>query len=378
MNVLFITHCTPMDGGNRSLLCLMTELMEPPYNITPILITPKEIKNASSNIVTEARTKGITCISTRFYPFKYTSKGIANFIRYASNIINFPVALYKLRKLHIDLIHSNSSIFNLGAFISHVRKRPHVWHLREFGDLDFNLKPLFGARQERKAYRGADRFIAISGKVRQRFISVIPSGKIDVIYNGIAANHDVRIAEHSSPIIRFCIAGALNYAKRQTDAVEAVNILVNQRNIRALHLSILGEGRDRPMLEAMISRYGLESYVSILGWRKNPEAVFEKMDVGLMLSTNEAFGRVTVEYMRSGLLVIASDGGANPEIISEGVNGLLFETGNVNALADKMESVIFAPEMIRRISATALEYANNHFLSSDNTKSVFNLYTQLL
>ena len=55
-----------------------------------------------------------------------------------------------------------------------------------------------------------------------------------------------------------------------------------------------------------------------------------------MLSKNEAFGRVTVEYMLQNLAVIASDAGANSEIIENGVSGLLYRLGDVDDLARKM------------------------------------------
>ncbi len=373
MNVLFITHCTPMDGGNHSLLQLMVELQREPYSIKPILLTPIEIKSSSSSILTEARKYGIKCVSSRFYPFKYSSRSPLNFVRYATNLFNVPAILNKLKGISIDLIHSNSSIFDIGAIIADKLKVPHIWHLREFGDLDFNLTPLIGVRQEKIIYRNASRFIAISESVRQRFLHCIDKNKIDVVYNGIPLKL-ISTQKRDNAKVNFCITGAVNMAKRQCDAVEAINILVNERRYTALHLTIIGEGSESSRLKKLVEHYNISPYVSFVGWVKHPEELYSGMDCGLMLSVNEAFGRVTIEYMRAGLLVIASDGGANKELIDDGVTGLLFNTGDVTQLADKMAFAIENSVLARKIASQGMDFSQNHFLSTDNTKTVFEIY----
>lgn len=57
----------------------------------------------------------------------------------------------------------------------------------------------------------------------------------------------------------------------------------------------------------------------------------------LVCSTFETFGRVAVEAQKCGLPLILSDVGANPERIEDGVNGLLYQKGNIAELAEKIE-----------------------------------------
>lgn len=374
MNVLFVTHCTPMDGGNHSLLRLMVELQQPPYSVTPILLTPIEIKHSSSSILREAEKYGIKCIASRFYPFKYQSRSPLNFVRYTTNLVNLHVILHELKDVKIDLVHSNSSIFNIGALIGRRLGVPHIWHFREFGDWDFNLKPIFGRAQEMSVYRDASRIIAISGNVKNRFVPFIDKDRIDVIYNGIPVDTSAPVSKHDSEVVRFCITGALNKAKRQYDAVEAMNILINQRGYKNLHLSIIGEGKDRTLLEEKVKSYNLGSFVTFLGWVKDPQLLYADMDCGLMLSKNEAFGRVTIEYMRANLLVIASDGGANSELVDDDVTGFLFKTGDVSQLADKMAFAIDHQDKMKDIAGRGWKFSQSHFLSSDNTAAVYNTY----
>ena len=88
--------------------------------------------------------------------------------------------------------------------------------------------------------------------------------------------------------------------------------------------------------------------------------ILQRSDVGLMLSTNEAFGRVTVEYMMQNLAVIASDTGANPEIITNGETGLLYELGDVESLADKMKSLIEDHTLLGALAEKGKQHAYRH------------------
>ena len=67
----------------------------------------------------------------------------------------------------------------------------------------------------------------------------------------------------------------------------------------------------------------------------------------LVCSTFETFGRVAVEAQKCGLPLILSDVGANPERIEDGVNGLLYQKGNIAELAEKIE--ILRDENVRKM-----------------------------
>lgn len=69
----------------------------------------------------------------------------------------------------------------------------------------------------------------------------------------------------------------------------------------------------------------------------------QNMDIELMCAERETFGWVTVEGMRSGLLVIGANTGATPEIITNMKTGLLYTHGDARDLADKIEWVLKNP-----------------------------------
>ena len=75
----------------------------------------------------------------------------------------------------------------------------------------------------------------------------------------------------------------------------------------------------------------------MLGYREDVCSLLHEYDCGVMCSRSEGFGRVTAEYMMAGLPVIASDTGANPELVNEGQTGLFYRWGDTSDLAKKIE-----------------------------------------
>lgn len=67
------------------------------------------------------------------------------------------------------MVHSNSSVIDMGAYVSMARRIPHVWHLREFGYEDFRLVSVFGKRYERWIYSKCTCAIAISKVIAEKF-----------------------------------------------------------------------------------------------------------------------------------------------------------------------------------------------------------------
>jgi len=84
-----------------------------------------------------------------------------------------------------------------------------------------------------------------------------------------------------------------------------------------------------------------------------------------MCSRLEAFGRVTVEYLRRGRPVIGTRSGGTPEIVDDGVTGLLYNPGDIEALAEQIEHVASSDAILVKLSRAALEQNGDRFVLSD-------------
>ncbi len=112
-----------------------------------------------------------------------------------------------------------------------------MWHLREFGDLDYGFKTPFGKWFQKFIYKGENTFIAISNSIKNHYRTWIGNQDIKVIYNGIKPSLKRQPYKHDR--IEICIVGHIRPNKGQMELIEAIDDLVNHRNIRNLHVSLI-------------------------------------------------------------------------------------------------------------------------------------------
>ena len=378
MKVLFITHCTKMAGANRSMYQLIIELRDV-YGITPFVLLPNDNSKQRTlkDFLLESNIPYMEC-TIPFYKLPNTT--LADRLAYVHYFREIEALSEKFKPIGFDLVHSNSSVIDFGGYISRVLGVKHVWHLRDFGELDYGLYSIWGNLYNKATYRNGDKFIAISKAVKKYFERSIPSKKIQVIYNGIKVIENISLAKHKSDIVQFLCAGVICEAKNQMEILRAVDILVNKRSVKGLHLTFVGAGGDDYLSSLMFfaKKKGISDFVSFLSEVDGIANLASTMDVGIMSSHCEAFGRTTVEYMFQNLAVIANDSGANTEIITNGKTGLIYLHDSADSLADKMQLLIENRELLDNLSRNGREDAIRRFQSKDNTRLIFELYQNAL
>lgn len=374
MEVLFITHYDDLLGANRSMVQLITELRE--YGVNPTVLI--STRHAESPLKQMLDSLNISSISADFRIFKHTNRIKLLPSLLLSRIQNWLVSR-KFYGQHFDIIHSNSSIIDIGKRIAQITGGKHVWHLREFGDLDYKYITPISKQLQSYFYGGYNHFIAISNKIRNHFLPYLSGQDIDLIYNGLQ-DPGLKHIGSSDGIVRFCIVGFLHENKRQKDIAMALDEIVNRRKITNVHLTIVGGGDPlyKKSIEEYILTHNLSDYIELSGVRNDVPEMLQEMDVGIIASSNEAFGRVTIEYMMSNLAVIASDGGANLEIVDDELTGLIYPTGDITKLAECMTRMINNKDFMKQIAKDGRKKAIETFSSAANSQKIFDLYTKLL
>ncbi|PNX52070.1 MAG: hypothetical protein BV458_10690 [Thermoplasmata archaeon M9B2D] len=121
------------------------------------------------------------------------------------------------------------------------------------------------------------------------------------------------------------------------------------------HLYILGEGKERTLLEKMIDELNLSEKVTLLGFHKNPYIHMKNADMVVLSSRYEGFPNVILEANACGRFVIAFEcPGVSHEIIENNVNGLLVECGNDKELAEAIEKyadIVHDEDIIKETTA---------------------------
>ncbi len=386
MNILLVGHEKNLGGASRSLVTLASELQEKGHRVTVVLPL------RSGQVYPKLQKSGIK-VKKIFFGWWMCPIGWNPILKMAFRILHgmewiaaSRIAAYT-RKNHIQIIHSNSSAIDVGALAAQKAGVPHVWHFREFGDLDYDLKFMLGRKRScQKINSMSERIVFISKNLYQYYEKELDKEKCRIIYNGIST--DYLYPKYDDGIIdkgkktTFLIAGNLHRNKKQNIAIDAAGIL-KQRGYDDFCLVIAGATSD--MADSQLFEKELKAqaeslvpgYVLFTGFVKDMLELRKKTDIELVCSAREAFGRVTIEAMMCSNPVIASDSGANQELVKDGYNGFLFQEGNAVSLADKMERFLKETDLIRSLGESAYYYARENFTSGENTSEIEELYMSL-
>ncbi|KFI85159.1 glycosyltransferase [Bifidobacterium pullorum subsp. saeculare DSM 6531 = LMG 14934] len=141
--------------------------------------------------------------------------------------------------------------------------------------------------------------------------------------------------------------------KGQDQAISAVCRLIDKGyNIR---LYIAGDIEDRSIINEIDSLHS--KYIFTLGRVEDMKSLRKSMDLALVCSRSEAFGRVTIESMLSHLPVIGANAGGTTELIDNNMTGLLYHSGNVDDLARCIELLINDSDLYASIVSNAYNFA---------------------
>ena len=132
-------------------------------------------------------------------------------------------------------------------------------------------------------------------------------------------------------------------------------------------------------LVALVHRLGLEDVVRFTGFRQDVPDLLRAMDVMVHASTSpEPFGRVLIEGMAAGAAVIGTDAGAVPEIIQDGVTGLLVPPGDAAALANALARALGDPQQRQAWCRAARQVVEQRFTMQTYVRGVMQVYKELI
>lgn len=279
---------------------------------------------------------------------------------------------HKIRKDNFDIVHINTSYAYVGALAASISKRPVVWHLREFLEEDQG-REIYCKDKGLSLIQESDRIVAISdavyNKYRDRF-----GKKLVRIYNGIDARDfyapDKTILFEKSPT--FIFVGGLSARKGCFFLIKALEEY-SLRGFGNFRIIIIGRGNKE--FRSIIENSPIKENIEYLGYQKNTDKYYQESDIAFTCSDSEAFGRVTVEAMLSGCLVIAANSGGTSEIISDGETGLLYDAGDVDGLIESINTALANRKDAKEIAASGRTYALNNFSADVNADKISDLYS---
>lgn len=390
MRVLFIPSGDDKYGAPKSMMELVENLKRR-YGIEAIVMTCTNglinqwcTENEIENYVLGQGSFMVVGGSNRFR--KIVKHGIYPFLRF-QYLKEDRKAKRKIEEIlkgkKIDLVHTNVNRIDIGGYYAMAHNIPHIWHLREFGKEDYNCMYL---RPDAISFmnRSATKFVAISEAVKTAWSKKgLDKNKTEVIYNGLDLfAYSIELPERinqKTDMVRIVFAGIISETKGQIFLIKAIERLSPEAR-KKIKVDFYGGGRKAYIrqLQRYVKKKELNSFIEFRGYCSSIPAILPQYDIGVVASRAEAFGRVTVEYMASGLCVIASDTGANTEIIKHKENGLIYQYGNANALAKCMEAMIKNKNRMKTIRMNAFGSVRDRYTMDRCADEVYQLYQNVL
>jgi len=142
---------------------------------------------------------------------------------------------------------------------------------------------------------------------------------------------------------------------------DVIAVFARVRRDRRARLALLGDGPERPRLEADVRARGLAGDVEFLGEQLDVAAVLRRAHVFLLPSETESFGLAALEALSCGVPVVASRVGGLPEVVRDGEDGFLLPVGDVDAMAAAVGTILDDGALHRRLSSAARAGAVSRF-----------------
>lgn len=285
-----------------------------------------------------------------------------------------------LRTLNPDVVHTRNFgtlDCQLVAFLAGVPNRLHGEHGWDVHD------PLGKNRKYRYLRRLLSplvhKFIVLSHELQMWMIEVvgISSAKVERICNGVDTDR-FKPSAKSGQKGKSLVFGSVTRFTEIKDPLNTIKGFIQlesqlKEKIALLKLLMVGNGYLRADALDMISESGMEQNVCLVGSQLDVGPWLEKMDVFVMGSKREGISNTILEAMASGLPVIATNTGGNPELVEAGQTGMIVETENPNALAEAMATYSTNPDMISQHGRKARERVLKLF----SLKTMVDRYTRI-
>jgi len=271
-----------------------------------------------------------------------------------------------LRRERVDVLHAHMFGSNVwGTMIGRLARVPvivaheHTW--------SFEGKPLRRFTDREVIGRGSTAFIAVSRDDRRKMIEIegVDPKKILHVPNGIApppppSGADVR-AELGIPA-GAPVIGTVSVLRPQ----KALDVFIRAsaallRDHPELRVLLAGDGPLRGELTDLVQSLGVQDRLLMLGYRSDAPDVLAALDVAVSSSAFEGSPLAVMEYMESALSIVATRVGGVPDLIEDGVQGLLVEPGDVTALTGAIRRMLDDPEAARRMGEAARERRRHEF-----------------
>ena len=249
-------------------------------------------------------------------------------------------------------------------------------HGAEFASFLDSLAPV-RARAARWIFARCHRVVVLGQEWKRLLDAWAVPERVVVVPNGVPVE-PLREQERDAPFTIVCLA---NYERRkgQRDLLDAVAQLRTERPIRVALLGFESEPGQQAALLDQAARLGVGAQVTIPGpvMGKAKDAWWRRASCFCLPSYDEGLPMAMLEAMAHGLPVVVTRVGAIPEAVAHDREGLLYDAGDIPALAAHLQMLLDDPEQARRIGSTGRQRVIEQFSLARSAQLLLDLYRDL-
>ena len=361
-----------MGGATLSFLTLLDFVKQ--RGDAPFVIIPDD--NPGFTTILKNKNIPFYVVPMTFFCYPIGRKRFLFFIQLFYTFLTEIKAQYQIsriaKKIRPDLIHTNVGPLVTGHFVAQWHQIPHIWHVREYGNLDFNLR-FFPSRDFFLKLIRTDYSISITRDL-YRYNKLQNNPKAYVVYNGVCSKNN--LCDIAKKEKFFLCASRISPEKNFEEIILAFSYFFKKNP--DYKLILLGEGLEQYENKIKKMSSSLECSNSILfkGFCNNVSDYMKKATALLVASPFEGFGRMTAEACFNGCLVIGKDSGGTREILSQ-TGGFLYKTQK--EMLQHMETIASIPfNDYVQVAQKAQKKAQSLFSIEKYTSDIYSIYENAL
>lgn len=374
MKILYITNGDGYAGASYALENIIA-CLEDRCDIE--VVFPRKRGEFSASL----EKKGIKCHHFRYCMYVCTKKGsmIYRWMKNAYTVLIDIYGTYKLLKVvktfRPDIIHTNVGPIDIGYRVAKKRKIPHVWHLREYINKDFDMNPIPSFNHYIRKYAdNINTCITITDGVKKHFGL---NKNALTIYDGPLKGKPINDPQKGN---YFLFVGRLQEAKGDISLLQAFVQYVERGGKFNLWYAGVASKERMKKLEEIVTRHNIEDRVIFLGFRDDVNILMSKAQALFVPSRFEGFGFITAEAMYNHCLVVGRNTAGTKEQFDKGLEITGREIGvrfNQNSeMVDRMFDVEYTDysELCNR----AYQVVSTMYKAEINASKIEALYKSIL
>jgi glycosyltransferase involved in cell wall biosynthesis len=282
-----------------------------------------------------------------------------------------------LQRQQVDILHMHAPhAHTIGLLACALAPR-----VRQVVSRRVDFAPIRNLFSRWKYGRPQVRYLTVSNAVRQVMLSSgIPDAQVQTVHSGIDLKRcdDVRAASPLfSPGTRVIgTVGHLAGHKGHRYLLDAVHLILQEEP--SLGLVIAGTGELREELEAQVEALGMTQQVCFAGFRHDILSLIRGFEIFVFPSNLEGLGTSVLDAMALGKPVVATQAGGIPEMVQDGVTGLLVPPRDPQALAQAILQLLRQPALATRFGEAGARRVKQHFTAERMALQTMQVYHQLV